>query len=366
MSIDQRDDAPQNPSRRNLLAGAAALASSAVLARAGAATAAPRRVIIDTDPGVDDALAILLALHSPELKIEAITAVAGNVPLDLTLPNSLRLLEVARRTDIPVARGASRPLKRQLVTAPHAHGDNGLAGVDLPLPQTAPVAEPAAQLISRITRQFPGEVEIVAIGPLTNIALALQSDPQLATRIHGLTIMGGSLSGGNVTPAAEFNSYVDPEAAQIVYRSGARITMIGLDVTRKAVMTNEHIARLEAASNPAGRTAGRIMRATRELLRTTRANEGQVLVHDPMTVGALVDPSLVMLQDMLIEIETRGELTAGETVGYHKGPVHRAAPMADASAMPPEDTFKPNCRVALDVDAPRFLELLVSRLSRPA
>jgi purine nucleosidase len=380
MSTDdaRRFDAPHDPERRRLLTRVAGLASGAVFAAAltrpspgqsesiSGKPPAPRRIIIDTDPGVDDALAILLALRSPEVKVEAITAVAGNVPLELTFSNALRLIEIAGRTDIPVARGASRPLKRELVTAAYAHGDNGLAGVVLPEPTVKPVAESAPQLISRITRSFPGEVAIVAIGPLTNLALALQNDAQLATRAHSVTIMGGSLSGGNITPAAEFNSYVDPEAAQIVYRSGARITMIGLDVTRKAAMTDDQVRRLEAAPTPAGRAAGRIMRATRDLLRKTEANGGRQLVHDPMALAALIDPSLVKLQDLLVEIETQGELTAGETVAYRKSPVRRSAPMSDAPHAIADSTFKPNCRVALDVDADRFLEFLVGRLTQKA
>src|SRR5579862_1129289 len=281
----------------------------------------------------------------------------------MTLTNALRLRELAQRTDIPHARGASRPLKRRLVTAPHAHGDNGLAGVELPAPKAAPVAESAAQLISRMTRQSPGEIALVALGPLTNIALALQSDPQLAARISGITIMGGSLSGGNITPAAEFNSYVDPEAAQIVYRSGARITMVGLDVTRKAHMTEEHIGALEAAKNPSGRAAGRIMRATLEEVQRTGGNNGILLVHDAMAVATRIDPSLVTLEEMHIEVETQGERTAGETLGYRKAPMHRSAPLHGAQP-PAEDTaFHPNAKVAVNVDAPRFLQFLIGRLT---
>src|SRR5450755_2023505 len=171
----------------------------------------PFRVIIDTDPGVDDALALLLAMRSPELKVEALTPVAGNVPLELTLPNALRLLEIAGRTDIPVAAGAKQPLKRQLVTATYAHGENGLGGVQFPEPATKPVAESAPDLIRRMFRQSPGQIHLIALGPLTNLALAFLSDPGLPRLIPSLTLMGGSLSGGNVSPAAEFNIYVDPE-----------------------------------------------------------------------------------------------------------------------------------------------------------
>jgi inosine-uridine nucleoside N-ribohydrolase len=203
--------------------GGPAAAPAAVMPKTGAAVG-PRRIIIDTDPGVDDALGHLACAQIAELKVEAITPVAGNVPLDLTLPNAPRLLEIAGRSDDPVAAGASRPLKRRLMTAAYVHGNNGLAGVEFPEPKTRPIAESAQQLMGRIVRQSPGEVSIIAIGPLTNLAPAFRDDPQLPSQVRSVTIMGGSLTGGNITPAAEFNSYVDPEVAQVVYRSGARIT----------------------------------------------------------------------------------------------------------------------------------------------
>src|ERR1700682_4503170 len=163
----------------------------------------PFRVIIDTDPGVDDALALLLAMRSAELKIEAITPVAGNVPLELSLPNALRMVEIAGRTDIPVAVGAKAPLLRRLVTAAYAHGENGLGGAVFPEPKIKPIAEPAAEFIRQIVRNYPGEVTLIPIGPMTNIATALNLDSELAALVRGIVLMGGSLSGGNITPAAE-------------------------------------------------------------------------------------------------------------------------------------------------------------------
>src|SRR5580700_4258588 len=226
----------------------------------------PRRIIIDTDPGIDDAMAIFLALRSPELKVEAITPVAGNVPLDLSLRNALRLVEIAERTDVPVAAGASHPLLRRLATAGHVHGVNGLAGVEFPEPKTKPVHETAPELIRRIVRENPGEITIVAVGPLTNVALALRADPALASVIPAIVIMGGSLSGGNMTPAAEFNLYVDPEAARIVFDAGIPLTMVGLDVTRKVLFTDQRLKALETAKNPSGIAAAKIMAATLEHL----------------------------------------------------------------------------------------------------
>src|ERR1051326_6059344 len=219
-------------SRRQFLRRTASAVAGAALAPAMRASGAPasqaavpQRVIIDTDPGVDDALALLLAMRSPELKIEGITAVAGNVPLELTLPNALRMVKIAGRTELPVAAGARDPLVRRLVTAAYAHGENGLGGAVFPEPKTRPIPEPAAHFIRRLVRKYPGEVTLITIGPLTNVGVALRGDPELAGMVRGLVMMGGSLSGGNITPAAEFNVYVDPEAARIVFQSGIPITM---------------------------------------------------------------------------------------------------------------------------------------------
>jgi pyrimidine-specific ribonucleoside hydrolase len=326
--------------------------------------AVPRRIILDTDPGVDDAMAIFLALRSPELKVEAITAVSGNVPLEMTLPNALRLVEIAGRTDVPVAGGASVPLVRRLITAKYVHGNNGLGGVDFPAPKLKPVAESATALITRLVRSNPGQITIVAVGPLTNIATLLRSDPKIASMIPQIVIMGGSLSGGNITPAAEFNLYVDPEAARIVFDAGIPLTMVGLDVTEKVLLREEHIRILEAAQNPVSQAAGKIMRAT-----LNRAHHGidatVIAMHDPLTVASLIDPKLLKLQDYYVEVETEGELTAGMTVGYAHAPVRPSAPMAGATAAQdePDTSFHPNAKVAVGVDPDRFFNLLMSRLT---
>src|SRR5207244_3341918 len=199
-------------------------------------------------------------MRSPELKIEAITTVAGNVPLELTLPNALRMVEIAGRTEIPVASGARAPLVRRLVTAAYAHGENGLGGAVFPEPKIKAVAEPASEIIRSIVRKYPGEVTLLTIGPLTNVATALNSDPELAGMVRKLVMMGGSLSGGNITPAAEFNIYVDPEAARIVFQSGIPITMVGLDVTRNTALTETHVQKLESGQNPVSQAAAKIAR----------------------------------------------------------------------------------------------------------
>jgi pyrimidine-specific ribonucleoside hydrolase len=328
----------------------------------------PRRIIIDTDPGIDDAMAIFLALRSQELKVEAITPVAGNVPLDLTLPNALRLVEIAGRTDIPVAAGASHPLVRRLVTAGHVHGVNGLAGVDFPEPKIKPVRETAPEIIRRIVHENPGEITIVAVGPLTNVALALRADPELASMIPAIAIMGGSLSGGNMTPAAEFNLYVDPEAARIVFDANIPLTMVGLDVTRKCLVSEQHIKRLEAANNPVSQAAGKILRATYERMRHG-GEVTDIALHDALAVASLIDHDVLTRKDYYVEVETVGEWTAGQTLGYDGHAPVRKSPQMETSApeLPPAEVpYRPNAQVAVGVDPARFFDLLIQRLTGSA
>ncbi|HKH98533.1 MAG TPA: nucleoside hydrolase [Candidatus Sulfotelmatobacter sp.] len=322
------------------------------------------RIILDTDPGVDDAMAILLALRSPELKVEAVTPVAGNVPLDFTLPNAMKLLELAGRSDIPVAAGASTPLVRSLVTAKAVHGSNGLGGVELPAPKMHPVSETASELIRRIVRANPGEISIVAVGPLTNVATALRSDPALAAMIRSIVVMGGSLSRGNVTPAAEFNFYVDPEAARIVFDARVPLTMVGLDVTRKALIGQEHLKVLDAARTPMCDFAAKIMRAT--MARWSKDGGETIALHDPLTVASLIDPEILKFRDYYVLIETSGEASAGQSLGYSEGPVRRSAPLETAVSAESTEPFRPNAQVAVDVDPERFFRLLLSRLTSAA
>ena len=392
-------DSKQKPFRmtrrefvRSSAAGLAAtsFASEAqATSRAGLSAAGPTlgrgpfRVIIDTDPGVDDALALLLALRSPELKIEGITPVAGNVPLELTLPNALRMVEIAGRADIPVAAGAKKPLVRRLVTAAYAHGENGLGGAVFPEPKIKPVAEPAAEFIGQVVRKYPGEVTLITLGPLTNVAAALNSDPELAGRVKSLVMMGGSLSGGNITPAAEFNIYVDPEAARIVFQSGIPVTMVGLDVTRRTSLTEEHVGVLEAGQSAVSQAAAKIARNALEHNRQQGFLVGPNM-HDSLAVAAFLDPAVVQLKDYYVDVETAGELTAGETLGYSPTagdlrrrpgmekqpaeldmPIRGSAPTLASTRTSPvlREKFVPNTRVAVDVDSARFFALLIGRLS---
>jgi inosine-uridine nucleoside N-ribohydrolase len=379
--------------RREFVASSAVALAASGLARDAVADArssedrarggGPFRVIIDTDPGVDDALALLLAMRSPELQIEAITPVAGNVPLELTLPNALRMVEIASRKDIPVAAGAKTPLIRRLVTATYAHGENGLGGAVFPEPTTKPVPAPAAELIREIVRKYPGEVTLITIGPLTNVATALNSDSELAGMVRGLVMMGGSLSGGNITPAAEFNVYVDPEAARIVFQSGMPITMVGLDVTRKTSLTEEHVRVLEAARNPVSQAAAKI---GRNAINHTR-ERGYLVgpnMHDSLAVAGFINPSILKFQDYYVDVETTGELTAGATLGYSPVagdlrrrpeaetdaaalniPIRGSAPTLASTRTSPvlREKYVPNTKVAVDVDSAKFFELLIGRLA---
>jgi len=302
------------------------------------------------------------------LQVEAITPVAGNVSLDFTLPNALRLVEIAGRTDVPVARGASHPLERQLHTGGSVHGENGLAGVEFPEPKIKPVAETASELIRKIVRANPGEISIVAVGPLTNVATALRADPDLAGKIRSIVIMGGSLSGGNATPAAEFNLYADPEAARIVFDAGVPLTMVGLDVTRKVPFTDERLKVMETAKTPWGIAAAKIMRASIAML--SRGPHPSIQeMHDPLTVANLIDPGILTLKDYYVEVETEGEFTAGETVAYAHAPARGSAPKATADlqdgnrVIATEETFKTNAKVAVEVDTERFFRLLLGRLT---
>lgn len=341
------------------------------------------RVIIDTDPGVDDAFALLLAMRSPELQIEAITPVAGNVPLELTLPNALRMVEIAERPDIAVAAGAKNPMVRRLVTAAYAHGENGLGGAVFPEPTTKPVKETAAQTICDIVRKYPGEITLITIGPLTNIGAALASDSELAGKIRGVVMMGGSLSGGNITPAAEFNIYVDPEAARMVFQSGIPITMVGLDVTRKTSLTEEHVRQLSASKSRVSQAAAKIARSAIDHNRAQGFLIGPNM-HDSLALTAFLDPSILTFEEYYVDVEVNGELTAGQTLGYspNQGDLRRSpemqkkaessmvirgsAPTLAGTRISPvlRDKWVPNARVALGVNSPRFFDLLIGRLSQ--
>jgi len=308
---------------------------------------APRPIIIDTDPGQDDCFAILLALASPELEILGLTAVAGNVGVELTAKNALRICEIAHRTDIKVFRGADRPLLRPLRTAPEIHGKTGLDGADLPEPKMRLQPEHAVDwLVRTLMERGDRGTTLVAIGPLTNVALALRREPAIVAKLDEIVIMGGaSRAGGNVTPAAEFNIHVDPHAAEIVLGCGAAIALMPLDVTHHVLASPERRGRIRSLGTPAAATVTRLLDfyAERE-----KIGEQGVPLHDPCTIAYLVDPTLFRGERIHVAVELAGELTTGMTVMDWRRRSGKPA----------------NCLVFREADDERFFALLIERLGR--
>ena len=297
------------------------------------------QVLIDCDPGQDDAIALLLALASPELDVRGVTTVAGNQTLEKTTTNALRVLELAGRRDIPVAAGADRPLKGELVTAADAHGETGLDGPDLPPPHLEPLDEHAVDFLGK---RVEGTT-LIALGPLTNVALLLE---RRAERPERLVLMGGAIAEGNMTPSAEFNIWVDPEAAHRVFSSGLDVTMVGLDVSNRAVLTAEHAADL--------RGAGRIGAAVAAMLDfylgfyLAAYDHGGAPIHDAVAVAHVLHPELLKTLERHVEIDHGPGLCRGRTV----------VDMRRRTVLP-----EPNARVAVDVDVEGFRKLLLERLA---
>ncbi|TDH38080.1 nucleoside hydrolase [Pseudohoeflea suaedae] len=308
-----------------------------------------RKIIIDTDPGQDDAGAIMLAAASPELEVLALTAVAGNVPLELTKRNARLILDICGRSDIPVYAGAEKPLKRDLVTAEEVHGKTGIDGVEIYEPPV-PLADGHAVdfIIEAIRDNEKGAITLCPLGPLTNIAMALQKAPDIAGRIGEIVLMGGGFfEGGNITPAAEFNIYVDPEAAEIVFASGIKITMMPLDVTHKALTRKDRIGRLRAnGGKPAGIMADMLEYFERFDEQKYGTDGGPL--HDPTVIAYLLKPELFSGRECNVEIETKSELTLGMTVIDWWRVTGR----------------KRNAMVIRDIDDEGFFDLFIERLSR--
>jgi purine nucleosidase len=307
-----------------------------------------RKIIIDTDPGQDDAVAILLALASPELELLGITCVAGNVPLALTARNARVVCELAGRPDVKVFAGCDRPLKRTLVTAEHVHGKSGLDGADLPDPSMPLQSAHAVDfLIETLRRESPGSVTLVPIGPLTNIATALARAPDVAGRIGRIVLMGGAyFEVGNITPAAEFNIFVDPEAAEIVFRAAAPITMVPLDVTHRALTTRPRVEAFRALPGRAGAAVAGWTDFFERFDKEKYGSEGAPL-HDPCTIAWLLRPDLFSGREINVEIETEGRLTLGMTVADYWRVTDRPA----------------NVTFLRDIDAEGFFALLTERLA---
>ena len=277
--------------------------------------ASPRKIIIDTDPGQDDAVALLVALASPELDIAGITAVAGNVPLELTSKNARIICELADRTDVPVFAGCSRPLERKLVTAEHVHGKTGLDGPDLPDPKM-PLQERHAVdfIVETLSKEPESTVTLCVLGPLTNVATALRREPGIADRVQEIVLMGGAyFEVGNITPTAEFNIYVDPEAAAAVFKAGIKITVFPLDVTHKALTTRSRIEAFRKIGNQAGDAVAEMTGFAERFDRKKYGTDGGPL-HDPCVISYLLKPELFSGRFVNVEIETNSELTLGMTV----------------------------------------------------
>jgi purine nucleosidase len=313
-----------------------------------ASAMSPRPIIIDCDPGQDDALAILLALASPEeLEVLAITAVAGNVPLALTEKNARKIVELAGRPDIPVHAGCDRPLRRAMVTAEHVHGRTGLDGAELPEPKVPLADAHAVDVIIAALRARPGAVTLCPLGPLTNIATAIQRAPDVVDHIDQIVLMGGAIGEGNITPAAEFNIFADPHAAEIVFESGVRITMLGLDVTHQVLATPERVRAIAAPSTAVSRTITGLLEFY-NIFDQTRRNRPGAPMHDPCVIAYLLRPELFAGRDCHVAIETVGKHTLGRTVVDWSG----------------RGVGRPNASVIDQVDAEGFFTLLTERLAR--
>ena len=309
-----------------------------------------QKIIIDTDPGQDDAVAILLALASPdEIEVLGITAVAGNVPLSLTEKNARIVCELAGRPDIPVYAGCDRPLKRKLVTAEHVHGKTGLDGPELPEPKIKLQEKHGVDfIIDTILQEPENSISLCPLGPLTNIASAILKQPKIVSRIKKIVLMGGAyFEVGNITPAAEFNIFVDPDAAKIVFEAGIDMVVMPLDVTHKALVTEKRNEAFRQLKSPVGVAVAEMTDFFERFDKEKYGSSGAPL-HDPCVTAYLIDPKIFSGKNINVEIETKSELTLGMTVADWWGVTDRKA-----------NTF-----FVGDLDAERFFCLLTERLGR--
>ncbi|EPO8265019.1 pyrimidine-specific ribonucleoside hydrolase RihA [Raoultella planticola] len=304
-------------------------------------------IILDCDPGHDDAIAIVLALASPELDVKAITSSAGNQTPEKTLRNVLRMLTLLQRQDIPVASGARKPLMRELIIADNVHGESGLDGPALPEPDFAPQSCTAVELMAKTLRESPQPVTIVATGPQTNVALLLNSHPELHDKIARIVMMGGAMVLGNWQPAAEFNIYVDPEAAEIVFQSGIPVVMAGLDVTHRAQIHGLDIERFRQLGNPVATIVAELLDFFMEYHKDAKWGFTGAPLHDPCTIAWLLKPQLFTSVERWVGVETQGKYTQGMTV-------------VDYYFLTGN---QPNTTVLLDVDREGFVDLLAARLA---
>jgi inosine-uridine nucleoside N-ribohydrolase len=303
------------------------------------------KILLDCDPGHDDAIALLLALASPEVELVGVTTVHGNQTLEKTTLNALKLLEFVGRTDVPVAAGADRPLRREPFVAEYVHGESGMDGPALPQPTAVPVDGHAADFIARTVLESKEPVTLVPTGPLTNIGLFLSLHPDAAARVERIVLMGGAIGEGNVTPAAEFNIWVDPEAADRVFSSGLDVTMVGLDVTHQAIFGPEPTARLQAAGR-VGAMVAELLEFYGRFHRETYGWDGSP-IHDAVAMTHAFRPGILQTVRTGVRVDCGEELGRGRTNVDLRGRVG----------------WEPNAEVAVEIDAGAFIELLVERLA---
>ena len=304
-------------------------------------------VVLDCDPGHDDAVAMLVAAASPELDLRAITTVAGNGTLEKVTYNARRVCTLGAIRDVPIAAGADRPLVRELETAAHVHGESALDGPALPEPEVPLDPRPAHKLIADVAAAADAPVTLIAIGPLTNVATALERHPGLAESLGEIVIMGGSTGRGNHRPYAEFNIYVDPEAAERVFASGVPVSLVGLNLTHQALATPAIVERLLALDTEIGRVVAGWMTFFGSTYEDLWGLPGPP-VHDACAVALAIDPTLLRCEEAFVAIETEGRWTRGATVVDLHHRLGRA----------------PNARVAMDLDAGRFWDLVIGALER--
>jgi inosine-uridine nucleoside N-ribohydrolase len=301
-----------------------------------------KRILIDCDPGHDDMVAIMVAVASPELELVGVTTVAGNQTGAKTYRNALKTLTLIGETGIPVARGADKPLFRDLIVAPEIHGVSGLDGADLPEPGFEGVKQHAVDFLIQTIMESGSPLILVPTGPLTNVALAMLKEPRITTKLERIVLMGGAVFDSNVTPAAEFNIYVDPEAAKVVFGSGVPITMVGLDVTNRALFGFDDIERMAAMQGTVSRVVAPLLKFFAQANKEIFGFDGAPL-HDALAVAHLIKPEVIKTRKLNVEIETDGELTRGRTVADMYGITGKT----------------PNTEVALEVDNDLFKDLLV-------
>lgn len=313
-----------------------------------------KKIIIDTDPGVDDAMAIFVALQSPEVDVIGLTTIYGNVYTTLATRNALHLLEIAGRTDIPVAEGSHVTITKgtKLRIASFVHGADGLGNQNFPPPKGKPIEQSATDFLIEQARRYPGEVTVVALGPLTNIALAIQGDPEFAKNIGHITLLGGAFAvNGNVNAAAEANIFGDPDAADIVFTCGADVLAVGINVTHQVVFTDADRDKLAQSSGRYAQYLSKILDVYFSYHHDAYSMNG-VYLHDPTTLLAAVDPSLVTCSEGVVRVQTVG-ITRGLTLFYNKQ--KRFGEVTEWSN-------KPSVKVAVTVDAHRIMDLVMDRL----